>query len=134
MPTSLPSTERPVDVWLRQQPGHEALIQYPLESGFNGVQFIYTRAHGKPIVHGYGNFFGFMFGRRHPELLTFPGRASLATLSQWQVRYVLIETKGPGTDTSSGLLQKVAAVPCLHPATVQDSIHVFELVNCSQEK
>jgi hypothetical protein len=130
MPTSLPSTERPVDVWLRQQPGHEALIQYPLESSFNGVQFFYTRAHGKPIAHGYGNFFGFMFGRRHPELLTFPDPASLATLTRWSVRYVLIETQGPGTDTAQTLLQQVSTVSCLQPATIQGSIHVFELIGC----
>ncbi|MBI1881030.1 MAG: hypothetical protein HYR94_22850, partial [Chloroflexi bacterium] len=132
MPTSIPSTERPVDAWLRQQHGYDALIQFPLESGFNGVQFIYTQAHGKPIVHGYGNFFGFMFGRRHPELLAFPNPPSLATLSQWRVRYVLIETEGPGTNTSQELLQNVATIPCLYPATVQDSVYVFELANCNQ--
>lgn len=130
MPTSLPSTERPVDVWLRQQPGREALIQYPLESSFNGVQFIYTRAHGKPIAHAYGNLFGFMFGRRHPELLTFPAPASLATLTRWDVHYVLIETQGPGTDTAQALLQQVSTVPCLQPITIQGTIHVFELIGC----
>jgi hypothetical protein len=132
MPTHVPSTQRPVDVWLRQQPGNDALIQYPLESSFNGSQFIYTQAHGKPIVHAYGNPFGFMFGRRHPELLIFPDPTSLATLSRWDVRYVLVETAGPGTDTAPELLQKVATVPCLHPATVQGTIQVFELVGCAQ--
>lgn len=131
MPTHAPSIERPVDVWLRQQPGHEALIQYPLTSSFNGAQFIYTRAHGKPIVHGYGNFFGFMFGRRHPELLAFPNPASLVALSRWKVRYVLIETEGPGTSTAQALLQQISTVPCLYPATIQGTIHVFELNGCS---
>ncbi len=128
MPTHLPLKERPVDVWLRQQPGSQPIIQYPLESSFNGVQFIYTQAHGKPIVHGYGVLFGFMFGRRHPELLTFPNPASMASLKQWGVRYILIETTGPGTTNGSQeLLKKVSGVTCLHPATVQGSIHVFEL-------
>jgi hypothetical protein len=154
MPTHPPVTGRPVDVWLRQQPSHnvvtpslwpgeycnnltarrqpdgDAIIQYPLDSGFNGSQFIYTRTHCKPIVHAYGNPFGFMLGRRHPELLTFPDAASLALLSRWQVRYVLIETAGPGTSTSKELLEQVARAPCLRPATVQGSVHVFELVNC----
>jgi hypothetical protein len=134
MPTHPPSTERPVDVWLRQQPGHEALIQYPLDSSFNGVQFIYTRAHGKPIVHGYGNFFGFMFGRRHPELLGFPSPDSLATLSNWHVRYVLIETKGPGTSTAQSMLQQIATIPCLHQDTLQGTIYVFEITNCASVK
>lgn len=134
MPAHSPSTERPVDIWLRQQPGHEALIQYPLDSSFNGVQFIYTRAHGKPIVHAYGTFFGFMFGRRHPELLAFPNAKSLALLTKWGVRYVLIETKGPGTNSALELLRQVAQVSCLHPATVQDSVHVFELLNCPKNE
>jgi hypothetical protein len=158
MPTHRPFTERPVDIWLRQQasynplprspwpgdycnhsnsrrqPDNDALIQYPLESGFNGVQFIYTRAHCKPIVHGYGNPFGFMLGRRHPELLSFPDAASLALLSRWQVRYVLIETEGPGTSGAAGLLKKVAATPCLRPATIQGSIHVFVLDDCYQTR
>ncbi len=131
MPTHVPFTERPVDVWLRRQPDHGAIIQFPLDSSFNGAQFIYTRAHGKPIAHGYGSFFGFMFGRRNPELLTFPDAASLALLSRWGVRYVLIETEGPGTDTTPALLQKVTSMPCLHSATVQGSIQVFELVGCN---
>jgi hypothetical protein len=154
MPTHPPVTGRPVDVWLRRQPSHneaaqppwsgnycnnltprrqpdgDALIQYPLDSSFNGSQFIYTRTHCKPIVQAYGNPFGFMLGRRHPELLTFPDTASLHLLNRWRVRYVLIETEGPGTATSKKLLEQVALIPCLQPATIQGSIHVFELVNC----
>jgi hypothetical protein len=158
MPTHPPFTHRPVDSWLRQQPSHnplnhnpvgwsdsycdetnlrrqpdnDAIVQYPLDSSFNGVQFIYTRAHCKPMVHAYGNFFGFMIGRRHPPLLTFPTAESLVLLSEWGVRYVLIETAGPGTASAPELLQKVANVPCLHPATVQGSVHVFELINCQK--
>ncbi len=125
-----PVLERPVDGWLRQQPGDEALIEYPLVNSFNGNQLVYTWAHGKPIAHGYGLFLGFMLGRRYPELLTFPDQANLKRLSEWHVRYVLIDTRGPGADEAQELLEKVTAVPCLHPATVQDSVHVFELVNC----
>jgi hypothetical protein len=156
MPTHRPFTERPVDIWLRQQPSQntaapiswrgnycndltsrrqpdgDAMIQYPLDSSFNGSQFIYARTHCKPIVHAYGNPFGFMLGRRHPELLTFPDAASLALLNRWQVRYVLIETAGPGAETAQELLEQVAAVPCLHSVTVQNSIHVFELLNCGK--
>jgi hypothetical protein len=117
---------------LRRQPDNDAIVQYPLDSSFNGVQFIYTRAHCKPMVHAYGNFFGFMIGRRHPPLLTFPTAESLVLLSEWGVRYVLIETAGPGTASAPELLQKVANVPCLHPATVQGSVHVFELINCQK--
>jgi hypothetical protein len=130
LPMVTPVLERPVDRWLRTQPGNEAIIEYPLNSSFSGQQLVYTRAHGKPIVHGYGLFLGFMLGRRHPELLTFPDPASLDSLSKWPVRYVLIDTRGGGAEEAQELLQKAAQVSCLHPATVQDSVHVFELVNC----
>jgi hypothetical protein len=132
MPTHVPVTERPVDRWLAQQAGQQPLIQYPLDSSFNGSEFIYTRAHGKPIVHGYGTFFGFIFGRHNPELLTFPSAESLVSLERRQVRYVLVETQGPGSADAPKLLKQIAQVSCLHPATVQGSIHVFELINCSK--
>jgi hypothetical protein len=157
MPTFPPARQRPVDVWLRQQPSYhaaiqppwpgnycdnlnsrrqpdgDAIIQYPLESSFNGVQFIYSRVHCKPMVHAYGNPFGFMLGRRYPELLIFPQPASLTFLSRWGVRYVLIETVGPGTADAQKLLEQVAAVPCLQLATVQGSVHVFEMVDCGHK-
>jgi hypothetical protein len=125
-----PVIERPVDRWLRQQPGRDALIQFPLNSSFTSEQLIYTWAHGKPIVHAYGTFFGFMLGRRHPELLVFPEPDSLELLSEWGVRYLLLETRGPGTEDAPELLAKVREIPCLHQMTVQDSVYVFKLVNC----
>ncbi len=130
LPMITPVLERPVDRWLRQQPGAEAIIEYPLNSSFNGQQLVYTRAHGKPIVHGYGLFLGFMMGRRHPELLTFPAEASLSRLSEWGVRYVLIDTAEPNAAEAQALLAAAAATPCLQPATVQDTVHVFELAGC----
>jgi hypothetical protein len=128
-----PVLERPVDVWLRQQPGEDAIIEYPLVNSFNGEQLVYTRAHGKPIVHAYGLFFGFMLGRRYPELLTFPDSVNLKRLHEWQVRYVLIDTRGPGAAEAQELLAEVVTIPCLKPTTVQGSVHVFELV-CDQAR
>jgi hypothetical protein len=125
-----PVLERPVDHWLRNQPGDEAIIEYPLNSSFNGQQLNYTRAHGKPIVHGYGLFLGFMLGRRHPELLTFPDKASLKLLSQWQVRYILIETAPPYTQEANAILADINQEPCLQQRTVQGTVYVFELVSC----
>lgn len=154
MPTFPPATQRPVDVWLRQQPSYnpvtqppwpgnycdnltarrqpdaDAIIQYPLESSFNGVQFIYSRVHCKPMVHAYGNPFGFMLGRRYPELLTFPQPDSLTLLNRWGVRYVLIETAGPGSNDAQKLLKQAASVSCLRLTTVQGSVYVFELIDC----
>jgi hypothetical protein len=125
-----PVLARPVDNWLAAQPGHEAIIEYPLNSSFNGQQLVYTRAHGRPIVHGYGLFLGFMFGRHHPELLEFPTPAAIRRLADWRVRYVLIETAPPYTAEVNNLLTAVSRESCLQPRTVQGTVYVFELVGC----
>jgi hypothetical protein len=125
-----PVLERPVDVWLRQQPDEGAIIEYPLLGSFTANQLNYTRAHGRPIVQGYALFLGFMFGRRHPELLRFPEEASLNQLAKWHVRYVLIETAPPYTAEAEALLTEVDQQSCLQPRTVQGTVYVFELIDC----
>jgi hypothetical protein len=125
-----PTLQRPVDGWLAGQPEIFAIMEYPLTHALTAEQLIYTRAHRKPIIHGYATYFSFVFSRRHPELLSFPSAAALQQLAGWDVRYVLIDTDGPGAEEARALLSEVAAVSCLHPATVQGSVHVFELVDC----
>jgi hypothetical protein len=134
LPVTAPHTGgRPVDNWLASQPGHGAIIEYPIASGFDPVQLAYARVHGKPIVHAYTTYFPFVFSRRHPEVtFEFPGPEAIATLSRWQVQYVLINTGLPHTAEAETLLQAVMQTPCLHPRTVQDTVQVFELVDCPQ--
>ena len=71
-----------------------------------------------------------MLCRRHPELMVFPDPVSLQQLSEWGVRYVLLETRGPGAEDAPEMLKKIAEIPCLRPLTVQDSVFVFELAGC----
>jgi hypothetical protein len=93
---------------------------------------MYTRFHGRPIVHGYATYFTFLFSRRHPELLDFPNQASLAQLSEWDVEYVLIETVSPYTQQARTILTKVEQEPCLRKVNTQGSIEVYELVLCQR--
>jgi hypothetical protein len=129
-----PKFERPVDRWLATQPEQFAIMEYPLSNAFTAEQLIYTRAHGKPIVHGYATYFSFVFSRQHPELVMFPHATALEQLAGWNVRYILIDVAGPGAAEAQALLKDVAAIPCLSPATIQDSVHVFELVDCGAVK
>jgi hypothetical protein len=125
---------RPVDSWLAGQPAG-AIIEYPWPGGFSPEQMNYARVHGHPIVHAYTTYFPFVFSRRHPEVMfDFPAPAALRTLTGWQVRYVLIDTAPPTTADAERLLADIARTPCLRPLTVQDTIHVFELVNCGKER
>ena len=127
-----PISGRPVDRWLADQPERFAIIQYPLSSAFTPEQFIYTRIHGKPIVHGYATYFSFVFGRQHPELLDFPSPVALKQLADWGVRYVLVETDAPYTQEAQIILEKINQESCLQQRSIQGTVYVIELVNCSQ--
>ncbi len=130
LPMVNPALQRPVDRWLAEQPEHFAIIQYPLASAFTAEQLIYTRAHGKPIVHGYATYFSFVFSRQHPELLDFPRAVALKQLAGWGVRYALIETAAPYTAEAEAMLARINQESCLHQRTFQGTVYVFELVGC----
>jgi hypothetical protein len=130
VPMMAPVFERPVDQWLRSQPGAQPIIEYPLDSAFDGQQLVYTRAHGKPILHGYATYFSFAFSRQHPELLDFPEPAALQRLSTLGVRYVLIETAPPHATEANALLTELDRNSCLQRRTVQGTVYVFELDEC----
>jgi hypothetical protein len=125
-----PLRPRPVDYWLIDRPGEFAVMEYPLASSLRPEQFLYSQAHGQPIVFGYGTYFTFLWSRRHQELLDFPNQASLQTLADWNVRYVLLETAGFGQKGALSLLPAIAAEPCLHYVTQQGSVQVYELGRC----
>ncbi|MCB0153998.1 MAG: hypothetical protein KDF65_04310 [Anaerolineae bacterium] len=125
--------QRPVDTWLAAQPGREAIIEYPLTTAFRPEQFVYTWAHGRPIVHGYATYFSFVFSREQPALLDFPSRAALRQLAAWQVRYVLLETAPPHTAEAEALLAAIDQQSCLQKRTVQGTVYVFELSHCERD-
>ena len=127
-----PVFARPVDLWLRQQPGQAAIIQYPLDSAFTAEQLVYTLAHGKPIVHGYASYFSFVFSRQHAELLRFPDMIALKQLAAWNVQYVLVETASPYTTEAQTLLAQINHESCLQQRTIQGTVYVIELVGCDQ--
>jgi hypothetical protein len=132
LPMISPTLERPVDRWLTAQPGQFAIMEYPLSSAFTPQQLVYTRAHGKPIVHGYATYFSFVFSRQQPELLTFPDETALQRLTDLGVRYVLVETAAPYAAEAQTLLTGINQESCLQQRTIQATIIVFELVGCTQ--
>lgn len=132
LPMISPTLERPVDRWLAAQPDQFAIMEYPLSSALTPQQLIYTRAHGKPIVHGYATYFSFVFSRQQPELLEFPDKVALQRLTELGVRYVLVETAVPYAAEAQTLLTAINQESCLQQRTVQATIVVFELVGCTQ--
>jgi hypothetical protein len=130
VPMVTPVFKRPVDQWLFGQPGAQPIIEYPLDSAFDARQLIYTRAHGKPILHGYATYFSFAFSRQQPELLDFPEPAALEKLTELGVRYVLVETAPPHAEKANAILADASGIPCLQQRTVQGTVYVFELDGC----
>ncbi len=130
VPMMAPVFERPVDQWLHSQPGDQPIIEYPLGSAFDGQQLVYTRAHGKPILHGYATYFSFAFSRQHPELLDFPDPPALQKLTDLGARFVLVETARPYTKEANAILADIDQNSCLQQRTVQGTVYVFELVGC----
>ena len=125
---------RPVDEWLAEQPGQFAIMQYPIHTALSGDQMLYTRYHGKRVVFGYGTYLPILFAQRHPELAGFPDSASLDRLSDWTVRYVLVDLSAipPAGQNLSGdigpdLLAEIASQPRLELTGTFDTIQVYRL-------
>jgi hypothetical protein len=80
---------RSVDEWLAAQTDSGALVEFPFES--DQAQLYYSLIHNKPILGGPFNAFPPpQFQRIKPILDSFPDRASIDTLQDLGVRYVLV--------------------------------------------
>jgi len=89
---------QPVDVWLAEQGGSGAVIQYPLDRSWFGEQLYRSTTHGKPIAYGYGTFLPKAFREADGVLRGFPSVESLALLRSWEVRYALVGSEWYGDE------------------------------------
>jgi hypothetical protein len=123
-PQSLVRAEsRPVDRWLREQPGDFAVVQMPLEVALSGPQMFYARFHGKSIISGSGTYFPFLFEEQYPELSEFPSDASIERLAGWPVRYVLVDRALLEQD--QGLADALLSQPRLEWVTTVGGVDVY---------
>jgi hypothetical protein len=83
---------RAVDVWLAEQPGEGAVIQFPFIMGEDQDQTYNTLIHGRPFVGGFFNAFPpVQYARIMPVMEHFPDEASVALLPELGVQYVLVD-------------------------------------------
>ncbi len=83
---------RPVDLWLAQQPGNGALVQFPFILGEDQDQTYNTLVHGKPFVGGFFNAFPPpQYTRIRPVMENFPNAESVSMLRELGVTYVLVD-------------------------------------------
>ncbi|MCC6148384.1 MAG: hypothetical protein IT308_12570 [Anaerolineaceae bacterium] len=92
---------RPVDLWLAQQPGEGAVIQFPFVKGEDQEHTYFTLFHGKPYVGGFFNAFPPpQYQKIKPVMENFPDLASVSLLKALGVEYILVDMASyPNLDT-----------------------------------
>lgn len=87
-----PVQPRAVDVWLAEQPGSGAVIQFPFSESEDQEQTYFTLEHGKPFVGGFFNAFPpEQYKQISPIMENFPDPASIAMLTDLGVQYILVD-------------------------------------------
>lgn len=84
---------REVDVWLSEQPGNGAVVQFPIKSSTEPSVLYGTLTYDKPFI---GMFYGAYFPEEFqnvtlPVLEAFPDEASISLLKERGVQYVLVD-------------------------------------------
>ncbi len=84
---------RPVDKWLAEQQGNEAVVQIPFwQSGLPG-QVYYTSIRGKPFLGAFVSaYYPPQFKRVARVLESFPDQESVALLDKLGVRWVVVDS------------------------------------------
>jgi hypothetical protein len=124
-PGVTPTSGRAVDHWLAEQPSQFTIFQFPLERAIHGSQMYYTVVHQKRIAYGYGTFIPPEFRAYMPRLSTFPSADSLEVLENWDIKYILVNTRAY-RDRWPDVLRQIKASPLVF---VQElgSIQVYQL-------
>ena len=119
---------RPVDEWLRDQPGRATIIQMPLLVALSGPQMYYSMHHGQRVATGYGTYFPILFESWYPELFHFPSDDALEVLASWEgggIKWVLIdEADVPAGDP---LWQAIAGQERLQLETDVSGVRVYRV-------
>lgn len=121
-----PVGPRPVDLWLAQQPGQGAVVEFPFDQETDQDKVYYTLWHQKPFLGGIFNAFPppqFLYIK--PVLDQFPSPESLQLVKDLGVQYVIINTsRYVDFDSLKDLLQKAG----MEYRFLQGGEAVFEMI------
>lgn len=81
---------RPVDVWLRDQPGDGSVVDLPHKVG-GPTEFLTMIYADKPVSQGNGTFTPAAFREGQDIYYRFPDESSLRLMQRWQVDYLVID-------------------------------------------
>jgi hypothetical protein len=124
---SMSSAVRPreVDLWLREQPGDFAIMEYPIVP-LRAPDLYYSITHQKKLILGYGSYVPEEFEQWIPILASFPSPESLRLLYGWNVRYILLDVKAYG-DALGEVLRACAGLDNVQLVEEMDGIYVYQL-------
>lgn len=89
LPLSSPQP-RPVDLWLRNQPGSGAVAHFPHGSG--EPREYYTLLYsGKPVIQGHGKFPPSHYREARNILFRFPDESVFRLMQRWQTGYFVVD-------------------------------------------
>ena len=117
-------TGRPVDYWLRDQPGEGAVTQFPLWQVTVPEQAYYTQVYNKPFMGSFSAFPPPQLQRVAPILNSFPDRESLALLQDLGVQWVIMDS---ATYPDFESIETGIEALDLKPVAIFDSLYVYEI-------
>jgi hypothetical protein len=115
---------RPVDAWLRTQPGIGGVTEVP--TGDRGASMYLTLATGKPTNQGGGKFLPSAYREGRNRLGGFPDDSSVRLLQRWQADYVIVD-EGALAAENPGWREKAAAEPRLHEVYREGGYSVYRV-------
>jgi hypothetical protein len=83
---------RPVDRWLATQPKPFAVAEVPVgpTTRYHSTYMLHSMAHWQKTVHGHSSLLPALHERLYDQLRNFPDEASLQTLSDIGVDYIVV--------------------------------------------
>lgn len=115
---------RPVDTWLREQPGQGAFVQIPRPAG--GYSHYLTLLTGKPTSQGTGKYAPALQREERDTLYDFPDESSLRLAQRWGIEYFVV-LEGPMDRDAPGWREALAAQPLVALAYRADGVSVYRV-------
>lgn len=101
---------RAVDLWLKEQPGSGAVVEFPFYLQEEQLHVYYSLIHDKPIVGGFFNAYPPpQYKEMKPALETFPSENASQLLQEMGVEYILITI-----DLYQDPVSLLEALPSIH--------------------
>jgi hypothetical protein len=119
-----PTAPRPVDVWLREQPGQGAFVQIPRPAG--GYSHYLTLLTGKPTSQGTGKYTPALNREERDTLYDFPDESSLRLAQRWGIVYIVV-LEEPMDRDAPGWRETLAAQPLAAVVYRQDGVSVYRI-------